>query len=52
MTSKSGDFAERGQTLQGQMFLEIPASTQSLSNIQDYINLANSKNITLRFKIE
>ncbi len=41
-----------GQTLQGQMFLEIPASNQSLSNIQDYIDLANSKNITLRFKIE
>ncbi|AUS06133.1 hypothetical protein [Pseudotamlana carrageenivorans] len=41
-----------GQTLQGQMFLEIPSNNQSLSNIQDYINLASSKNITLRFKIE
>ncbi len=41
-----------GQILQGQMYLEIPATNQSLSNIQDYINLANNKGITLRFKVE
>ena len=40
------------QVLQGNMYLEIPASNQSISNIQDYINLANSKGITLRFKPE
>lgn len=34
------------------MYLEIPVSNQSISNIQDYINLANSKGITLRFKPE
>ncbi|MEX1003207.1 MAG: hypothetical protein WDZ35_13900 [Crocinitomicaceae bacterium] len=41
-----------GQVLQGQMYLEIPASNQSLSNIQDYVDLANSKGIILRFKPE
>jgi len=40
------------QILQGNMYLEIPVSNQSISNIQDYINLANSKGITLRFKPE
>ncbi len=41
-----------GSVLKGQMYLEIPASNQSLSNIQEYIDLAKSKNITLRFKVE
>lgn len=41
-----------GTVLQGQMYLEIPASNQNLNNIQDYIDLANNKGITLRFKPE
>jgi hypothetical protein len=35
-----------GTVLQGDMFLEIPSSNQSISNIQDYINLASEKGIT------
>ena len=42
-----------GQTLQGKQILEIPASNQSFSEIQDYINLAKNKyDIELRFKPE
>ncbi len=42
-----------GQTLRGQQYLEIPASNQSLPNIQDYINHAwNNYGIRIRFRPE
>ncbi len=42
-----------GEPLVGKQILEIPASNQSLSNIQEYIDLAKNKyGIELRFKGE
>jgi hypothetical protein len=48
---KYGDLL-KGKTLEGDMILELPDSNLNLLDIQDYINLANSKGITLRFKPE
>jgi hypothetical protein len=40
----------KGQVLEGNQILEIPASNQSFSQIQDYIDLAKNKyNIEIRF---
>jgi TANFOR domain-containing protein len=41
-----------GQTLQGQLVLEIPASNQSFSRIQEYIKLAEDNGVTISFKAE
>ena len=48
---KYGDLL-KGKKLEGDMFLELPDSNLNLPDIQDYIDLANSKGITLRFKPE
>lgn len=48
---KYGDLL-KGKKLEGDMFLELPDSNLNLPDIQDYIELANSKGITLRFKPE
>jgi hypothetical protein len=48
---KYGDLL-KGKTLEGNMILELPDSNLNLPDIQDYIDLANSKGITLRFKPE
>ncbi|WP_421892614.1 hypothetical protein [Marinoscillum sp.] len=48
---KYGDLL-KGKKLEGDMFLELPDSNLNLPYIQDYIDLANSKGITLRFKPE
>ena len=43
----------KGKVLEGNQILEIPASNQSFSQIQDYIDLAKNKyNIEIRFKPE
>ncbi|WP_461086815.1 hypothetical protein, partial [Spirosoma flavus] len=42
-----------GQSLQGKQILEIPASNQNFSQLQDYIDLAkNTYNIDIRFRPE
>jgi hypothetical protein len=42
-----------GKALVGRQILEIPASNKSLSNIQEYIDLAKNKyNIEIRFTEE
>jgi hypothetical protein len=53
-TIRSNKYPEiDGQMLQGQQILEIPASNQNLSNIQDYIDYAkNNYNIDIRFRME
>ncbi|MFN7372808.1 MAG: hypothetical protein ACK5SK_11010, partial [Cyclobacteriaceae bacterium] len=48
---KYGDLL-KGKTLEGNMILELPDSNLNLPDIQNYIDLANSKGITLRFKPE
>lgn len=42
----------KGKVLEGDLILELPDSNLNLSNIQDYIELANQKGIKLRFKVE
>jgi hypothetical protein len=42
----------KGKVLEGNLILEIPDNNKSLSNIQEYIDLAKSKNIELRFRPE
>ena len=53
-TIRSNKYPEiDGQVLQGQQILEIPASNQLLSNIQEYIDFARDNyNIILRFRPE
>ncbi|MGQ1948758.1 hypothetical protein ACT3CD_16830 [Geofilum sp. OHC36d9] len=42
----------KGKVLEGNLILEIPDNNRALSNIQDYIDIAKTKNIELRFRPE
>lgn len=48
---KYGEFL-KGKKLEGDMILELPDSNLNLFDIQEYINLASNKGITLRFRPE
>ncbi|MEN8194700.1 MAG: hypothetical protein ABFS12_17905 [Bacteroidota bacterium] len=42
----------KGKVLEGNLILEIPDNNRTISNIQEYIDLARTNNIELRFRPE